>query len=600
VTPNAHDTGCTEGTENTSPVPRLGLALSGGGFRAALFHVGVLARLADLDLLRRVEVISTVSGGSIVGALYYVRLKRLLESTRDEEVTRQTYRTLVMDVESDLRTAVQKNIRMRVFANLFKNVRMARLKYSRSDRIGDLYDRHIYKPAWGRERPRKRFGPLPGAERQIELRELLIRPCGTGGDFDPETDNPGRAAKVPILLLNATTLNTGHSWRFEAVRMGEPYASNENRRAISEDIDKNERLEQGYFAARPGQRQIPKAQRDFPLALAVAASACVPGVFHPLAITQLYRDRTVQLVDGGVHDNQGVQGLLDQDCTHLIISDASRQLGDVHKPSSRIPGVVGRTMGLQGDRIRDEQLTSACLSATGYALMHLRKGLRGSVLPPGDDAVERPEREGPTDCRAFGIDPAVQAALSNMRTDLDFFSDVEAAALAQSAYRMSTDELSRPEFEKLSAPSGTPDCSGYDFDQVDVVGSQDYLRQLEASKLRFFRPLMLAPGAPWTWAGPVAIAAVAIVWFVIARWDDLENLMSGEWAVWAVCLAVAAPTLLAALYMYRGGPKPLRLTVDFVTSSVLPLPLAPVLWLWATLNRAFAPLSLIWGRLDRS
>ena len=46
-----------------------GLALSGGGFRASFFHLGVLARLAEMDLLRRVEVISTVSGGSIIGAL---------------------------------------------------------------------------------------------------------------------------------------------------------------------------------------------------------------------------------------------------------------------------------------------------------------------------------------------------------------------------------------------------------------------------------------------------------------------------------------------------------------------------------------------------
>lgn len=31
---------------------KLGLALSGGGFRASLFHIGVLARLAERDLLR--------------------------------------------------------------------------------------------------------------------------------------------------------------------------------------------------------------------------------------------------------------------------------------------------------------------------------------------------------------------------------------------------------------------------------------------------------------------------------------------------------------------------------------------------------------------
>jgi predicted acylesterase/phospholipase RssA len=31
---------------------KVGLALSGGGFRASLFHIGVLARLAELDVLR--------------------------------------------------------------------------------------------------------------------------------------------------------------------------------------------------------------------------------------------------------------------------------------------------------------------------------------------------------------------------------------------------------------------------------------------------------------------------------------------------------------------------------------------------------------------
>jgi tetratricopeptide (TPR) repeat protein len=49
---------------------KVGLALSGGGFRASLFHIGVLARLAELDVLKQVEVLSCVSGGSVVGAHY--------------------------------------------------------------------------------------------------------------------------------------------------------------------------------------------------------------------------------------------------------------------------------------------------------------------------------------------------------------------------------------------------------------------------------------------------------------------------------------------------------------------------------------------------
>lgn len=47
---------------------KIGIALSGGGFRASLFHLGVLRRVAELGWLPRVDAISGVSGGSIVAA----------------------------------------------------------------------------------------------------------------------------------------------------------------------------------------------------------------------------------------------------------------------------------------------------------------------------------------------------------------------------------------------------------------------------------------------------------------------------------------------------------------------------------------------------
>jgi NTE family protein len=51
--------------------PRQGsvaLCLSGGGFRASLFHLGALRRLNELGILGRVDTISSVSGGSIIAA----------------------------------------------------------------------------------------------------------------------------------------------------------------------------------------------------------------------------------------------------------------------------------------------------------------------------------------------------------------------------------------------------------------------------------------------------------------------------------------------------------------------------------------------------
>lgn len=49
---------------------RIGLALSGGGSRAIAFHLGCLRALHDRGILGRVEVVSGVSGGSVITALY--------------------------------------------------------------------------------------------------------------------------------------------------------------------------------------------------------------------------------------------------------------------------------------------------------------------------------------------------------------------------------------------------------------------------------------------------------------------------------------------------------------------------------------------------
>ena len=54
----------------------LGLALSGGGIRSATFNLGVLQGLASLGLLRRLDYLSTVSGGGYVGGWLAAWIKR--------------------------------------------------------------------------------------------------------------------------------------------------------------------------------------------------------------------------------------------------------------------------------------------------------------------------------------------------------------------------------------------------------------------------------------------------------------------------------------------------------------------------------------------
>lgn len=50
--------------------PSIGLALSGGGSRAIAFHLGCLRALNDRGILPRIRVISSVSGGSVIAAMY--------------------------------------------------------------------------------------------------------------------------------------------------------------------------------------------------------------------------------------------------------------------------------------------------------------------------------------------------------------------------------------------------------------------------------------------------------------------------------------------------------------------------------------------------
>ena len=194
-----------------NPEPKLGLALSGGGHRAAFFHIGVLGALAEQGLLRQVRVLSTVSGGSCVGALYYIHLKQLLETKDDEDITDLDYVKIVKTVAVEYQAAAAKNLLARTYLNLWLNFKRARRSYSRTERAGELLEELFYKPAW----------TGPRVNDRISMRDMLIKPGGKGIDPD-SADNANRNAPVPILLLESTVLNTGHNWRFEAAYMGEP------------------------------------------------------------------------------------------------------------------------------------------------------------------------------------------------------------------------------------------------------------------------------------------------------------------------------------------------------------------------------------------
>jgi predicted acylesterase/phospholipase RssA len=245
---------------------KVGLALSGGGFRASFYHIGVFAKLAELDLLRHVEYLSCVSGGSIVGAHLYLEVRKLLQEKADAEITREDYVAIVRRMERDFFDGVKTNIRTQIAAEWLTNLKMIFLPaYSRTLRAGELYEKEIYSRVDDGQGRSPRW-----------LNELKVLPKGERERFSPKDNNWRRSAKVPILVLNATALNTGHNWQFTATWMGEPPVD------INTEIDANYRLRRMYYS------EAPQGHERIRLGYAVGASACVPGIFEPLSLLDLY------------------------------------------------------------------------------------------------------------------------------------------------------------------------------------------------------------------------------------------------------------------------------------------------------------------------
>lgn len=562
---------------------KLGLALSGGGFRAAFFHLGVLAQLADKGLLRHVEVISTVSGGSIIGALYYLHLKELLESKPDHEITDADYRSIVSKIERDFLAGVEKNLRMRTFANPKKNWKMRRPDYSRSDRMGELYDAYFYRNVLSDvDSPR------------VLMRNLKIIPHGAGPDFHPRKDNATRSAKVPILLINATSLNTGRNWRFEASRMGEPPRLSK----VAREIDKVPRL-----LRPPHYGALPDALRDLPLGTAVAASTAVPGLFHPLPISNLYPERRIELVDGGVHDNQGIQGLLDEGCHRFIISDASGQMEEDRNPSTAVAGVLARTNAVLMHRLREEQLFGVTEGARADAVgfIHMLQGLPTDVVPWQGAGVEPDEARRPGR-RNVEVDPEVQRLLSRVRTDLDSFTEIEAYSLAYLGYVLSRRVVHEtPSLAQLASRSKG---SQWRFKSVRPWMERptpEFLHHLDVAGSRLFKVFKLAPRLKAI--GGLSLAALAgLALAASLDWLTAPRQLELQWAWWqvllmgALVLAPLASRSLRMLNTLRGVRRPWAWVRRWTLNAILPTAVAVFIQIYlATFDRLFLEL----GRVDR-
>ena len=88
-------------TDKQPPVPGIALCLSGGGYRAMLFHVGSLLRLYETGYLTRLDRISSVSGGSITAGVLGLAWSKLLGGSPDRSVFEKEVATPIRNLAGE-------------------------------------------------------------------------------------------------------------------------------------------------------------------------------------------------------------------------------------------------------------------------------------------------------------------------------------------------------------------------------------------------------------------------------------------------------------------------------------------------------------------
>lgn len=121
---------------------KCGLALSGGGFRATLFHLGLIRFLRDAGLLSKVTHITSVSGGSIMAAHLVLHWNRY---TGSEEEFDEAAAELLAFIQLDIRNRILRRFPLSIpVAWMRRLVGKSNRKLTRAGLLESHYRKHLY------------------------------------------------------------------------------------------------------------------------------------------------------------------------------------------------------------------------------------------------------------------------------------------------------------------------------------------------------------------------------------------------------------------------------------------------------------------------
>jgi predicted acylesterase/phospholipase RssA len=380
---------------------RIGLALSGGGFRATLFHLGVTRFLAETGLLTRVKLVSAVSGGSIFAAHLILNWEGY-ESVGTFEATAND---LLKFVESDVRGQVLRRWLLGCSTLLPRFAISKERRWSLVNLLQRQYAGLFRTTAKDRE--------------------------ATIGDLRRD----GR----PAVRFNCTSLTTGEPCYFDQAGFGW------YREGVIEKPIPAFGLPVAYAVT---------ASSAFPplfppVEISHLTIPCGRGVFG----------EDQRLTDGGVYDNLGIEGLVakyekgvsadEQDIPldTLIISDAEGNFDSDFDTKYSFPVtrnvrasdlLMKRVSVLRLEEFQRQSVGTIGQGATPFVRVKIREWIRNL----SDPTVLVPETQG---------------ALINVRTDLDRFSPEEVTALIAHGYSKAREALIDMKLVQPNAPRFTWD-----------------------------------------------------------------------------------------------------------------------------------------------
>lgn len=356
--------------ERGKPESGMGLCLSGGGYRAMLFHVGALWRLNELGYLKQLTRVSSVSGGSIAAALLGQRWSKL-EFTGVGPGGHPVAANLEAEVVTPLRSLAASTLDVPAVLTgmLLPGTTINAM-------LASAYRRHLFGAATLQDLPSDEEGPR--------------------------------------FVINATNLQSGVLWRFSR-----PYMADYRVGMISEPT--------------VSLADAVAASSAFPPILAPARFRFAEDQYDPDSGEDLqtppFTTRPT-LADGGVYDNLGLETAW-KTCRTVLVSDGGGAMEPDGGKFGPLPGYRWRDWATQMVRVTtviDNQVRSLRKQQTieGYAAPEdsdehrlgtywgIRSDIANFELPTSMEApYEETLKLAKVATRLAHLDPATQELLIN-------------------------------------------------------------------------------------------------------------------------------------------------------------------------------------------